>query len=165
MKSTQLLTIVMAGALSSGIVMARSPERESRHERREEMRQWRQQMQEQVKAQDAELDKLQQQINSASGQQKVDALAAAVNALIQQRKQMHTQLESFRDRIEKERGGGAGMPGGESSPGAGASPGGAGSPGTESAPGAGSTPGGGTSTSPGAGSSPGTSPSGGSTPQ
>ena len=107
----------MAGALSSGAVLAKEPEHGSRFERRAELKQWRQQMEEQVKAQDAELDKLLQQIDSASGQQKIDAVASAVKTLIQQRKTMHSQMESFRERMQKERGGAQPESGTQPSPG------------------------------------------------
>jgi len=138
MKSTQLLTFVIAGAVSCGNLLAKETERGPRQERREELRQWHQQMQEQFRAQEAELDKLQQQINSSTGQQKVDALAAAVSALIQQRKALHSQMENFREKMQRERGGETGTaPETESSPSGSASPSGASSPGS---PGSGTTP-------------------------
>ena len=66
---------------------------------REEMRKIHEKWEQQMKQQDAELDKLQQQIDQSSGQQKMDAVANAVKALIQQRKTMHEQLSSFRERM------------------------------------------------------------------
>lgn len=95
----------MAGALSTGTALARDPDSGTREEHRNEMRQFREKMQEQMKTEDAELDKLEQQISKASGQEKVDAIAAAVTALIEQRKKMHTQLESMRQKWEQRKGG------------------------------------------------------------
>ena len=131
MKTTQVLSFVLVGALSSGAVLARDPERGGRHgQRHEEMREWRQKMEDQLKAQDAELDRLVQQMDTASGPQKVDAVAAAVKALVQQRKTMQTQMESFRQRMQSEH---AGQPESGTSPES--SPGGTTSPGAP-APGA-----------------------------
>ena len=127
MKSTHLLNIVIAGGIATGSAIATEPG-SGLGGRRGELKQWRQQMETQMKQQDAELEKLQQQIDSASGpQQKVDALSAAVKALIQQRKTMHEQFESIRERIqggESNTQGGATLPGGASSPGATTTPGG-----------------------------------------
>lgn len=51
-----------------------------------------QKMEAQMKVQDAELDKLVARMNSATGEQKVDAVAAVVNKLVEDRKMIHAQM-------------------------------------------------------------------------
>jgi hypothetical protein len=48
-----------------------------------------------LKDQDAELDKLAAEMNSASPEKKLDALAAVVTKLVEQRKAMHEQLQKM----------------------------------------------------------------------
>ena len=51
-----------------------------------------QKMEAEMKAQDAELDKLVAAMNSATGEQKVNAIAAVVSKLVEQRKAMHAEM-------------------------------------------------------------------------
>ncbi len=98
MKTAQLLSIVMVGALSAGTLCAQGMDggklgkMQERQARREQIRE---KMRDQMKAQDAELDKAAAEMNAATGEKKVDAVAAAVNKLIEQRKAMHKELESL----------------------------------------------------------------------
>ena len=47
------------------------------------------------KNQDAELDKLVAEMNSASADKKLDAVAAVVTKLVEQRKAMHEQMQKM----------------------------------------------------------------------
>ena len=58
-----------------------------------EMMQWHQKMMEKIKAQDAEMDKLVQEMNATSGDKKVDAIAAIVNKVMEERKAWHSEME------------------------------------------------------------------------
>jgi septal ring factor EnvC (AmiA/AmiB activator) len=58
----------------------------------EEMMARHQKMMDEMKAMDARLDGLVQKMNTAQGQAKVDAMAAAVTELVQQRKTMHERM-------------------------------------------------------------------------
>lgn len=55
-------------------------------------------MMEMQKAQDAEIDKLLATMNSATGEQRIDAIIAVLNKLVEQRKAMHTEMAAHLDR-------------------------------------------------------------------
>jgi hypothetical protein len=63
--------------------------------RRAQLEAMRERLEAEVKAQDAELQELLPKMNAAKGDQRIDALAAVVNNLAQQRLMLHTQLESM----------------------------------------------------------------------
>jgi hypothetical protein len=73
-----------------------------------------QKMQSEIKSQDAELDQLVKAMNAAKGDQKVQAMAAVVNKLVQQRTAAHAKMAEMCNRMMQ------GMP--EMEPGAAASP-------------------------------------------
>jgi len=50
------------------------------------------------KAQGAEIDKLVTIMDAATGEQRVDAMVAVINKLVEQRKTMHAEAASHRDR-------------------------------------------------------------------
>jgi hypothetical protein len=54
------------------------------------------------KDQDAELDKLVAEMNSASADKKLDAVAAVVTKLVEQRKAMHEQMQKMMSANEKD---------------------------------------------------------------
>ena len=54
-------------------------------------------MQEMQARQDAEIDKLLAEMNAATGEKKVEALAAVVNKLVEQRKAMHAKIGALLD--------------------------------------------------------------------
>jgi hypothetical protein len=54
------------------------------------------------KDQDAELDKLVAEMNSASADKKLDAVAAVLTKLVEQRKAMHEQIQKMMSANEKE---------------------------------------------------------------
>src|SRR6516165_3122474 len=53
---------------------------------------------EKQKAQDAEIDKLLAEINSATGEKRVDAIVAVLNKLVEQRKTMNAEFAAHFDR-------------------------------------------------------------------
>jgi len=93
----------MAGMLSAGTVMAQDPDPGMAccgmmpgmmGARKGEMMEWHQKMVEKFKAQDAELEKLVAEMNAASGEKKVDAIAAIVNKMMEHRKAWHEEMET-----------------------------------------------------------------------
>lgn len=58
-----------------------------------EMMEWHQKMVDKFKAQDAELEKLVAEMNAASGEKKVEAIAAIVNKMMENRKAWHSEME------------------------------------------------------------------------
>ena len=98
----------MAGMLSTGAVLAQDPEpgvsccgmmagKMGAH--KGEMAEWHQKMVEKFKAQDAELDKLVAEMNAASGEKKVEAIAAIVNKMMENRKAWHAEMETRHQKI------------------------------------------------------------------
>jgi hypothetical protein len=60
------------------------------------------QMMSNSKDQDAELDKLVAEMNSASADKKLDAIAAVLTKLVEQRKAMHEQMQKMMSANDKE---------------------------------------------------------------
>ncbi len=83
------------------------------HTRCKAMMQKRQQMMSKCKAMDAKLDKLAAAMNTATGQKKIEAMAALLNELVQQRKVMHEMMMKMHGR-HMHRGMMSGMMGGMS---------------------------------------------------
>jgi predicted phage gp36 major capsid-like protein len=54
-------------------------------------------MREEQKVQDAEIEKLQADMNAATGEKRIDAIVAVVNKLIEQRKTMHEKMAALLD--------------------------------------------------------------------
>ena len=61
------------------------------------------QMMSNSKDQDAELDKLVAEMNSASADKKLDAIAAVLTKLVEQRKAMHEQMQKMMSANDRER--------------------------------------------------------------
>ena len=55
-------------------------------------------MMEKQKAQDTEIDKLVATMNSATGEQRIDAIMAVINKLVEQRKAMHAEMAAHLDK-------------------------------------------------------------------
>ena len=105
MKSTHLLAAIVAAALPFAIVSAEDtaePEATDQKQTQEHnsdqmgmMDMGKGQMKSSWKEQDAELDKLVADMNSAPADKKVDAIAAVLTKLVEQRKAMHEHMESM----------------------------------------------------------------------
>ncbi len=54
-------------------------------------------MMEEQKAQDAEIDKLVAEMNTATGEKRIDAIVAVLKKLIEQRKTMHEKMAAQLD--------------------------------------------------------------------
>jgi cell division protein FtsL len=54
-------------------------------------------MMEEQKVQDAEIEKLQAEMNAATGEKRVDAIVAVLNKLVEQRKAMHEKMAAQLD--------------------------------------------------------------------
>jgi hypothetical protein len=65
-----------------------------------QMAEMHQKMAAEMKAQDAELDKLVAAMNSATGEKKVDAIAAIVSKLVEQRKAMHEKMGAMHEKMQ-----------------------------------------------------------------
>ncbi len=103
-----VLTVALAlGVPGMALVgqAARDKDKEGdRGQRRQEWVQMRQRWAEKTKAQDAELDRLLNEVNSATGQSKVDAMARVLDQLVAQRKQMHQELRTMHERMRLSQG-------------------------------------------------------------
>jgi hypothetical protein len=90
MKSTRILAIIVAAALPGAVLLGQGgPPMKEHHAKMSEMHQ---KMEAEMKAQDAELDKLVADMNAATGDKKVDAIAAVVSKMVEQRKAMHEKM-------------------------------------------------------------------------
>ncbi len=65
-----------------------------------QMAEMHQKMEAEMKAQDAELDKLVAAMNSATGEKKVDAIAAVVSKLVEQHKAMHEKMGAMHEKMQ-----------------------------------------------------------------
>ena len=106
MKSQYLLGIAIAASLSGAALLAQDqtptmPMGGMHGMQKGEHRQMmpvHEKLQELQKTQDAELDKLAAEMNSATGEKRVDAIVVVVNKLIEQRKAMHAEMATHMDR-------------------------------------------------------------------
>ena len=98
--------MIIAGVLAGGAVFAQEPDPAvaccammpgmaggMMGAHKGEMMEWHQKMMEKIKAQDAEMDKLVQDMNAAAGEKKVDAIAAIINKVAENRKAWHSEME------------------------------------------------------------------------
>jgi hypothetical protein len=103
MKSTHLLAAIVAAALPFATVLAEDTDKpdaadqknEQNSNKMEMMGMDKGQMMSSLKDQDAELEKLVTEMNSASVDKKVDAIAAVLTKLVEQRKTMHEQMQAM----------------------------------------------------------------------
>jgi cytochrome c556 len=103
-KSTVAIGIVIALCSSGVFAQEKEPEKmggmmKEHHPKMEEMHQ---KMEAAWKEQDAELDKLVTQMNSAQGDQKISATAAVVNKLVELRKKEHEDMAAMHKKMEAE---------------------------------------------------------------
>jgi len=91
MKSTRILAIIVAAALPSAALLAQGgPPWMKEHPAK--MSEMHQKTEAEMKAQEAELDKLVSEMNAATADKKVDAMAAVLSKIVGQRKTMHEKM-------------------------------------------------------------------------
>ena len=103
MKTTHLLATLLAATLPLTAVVAEdSGKTETTDQQQEQSSDMKEmtgmnkgQMMSNWKDQDAELDKLVAEMNSASADKKLDAVAALLSKLVEQRKAMHEQMQEM----------------------------------------------------------------------
>ena len=111
MKTTHLLATLIAATLPLAAIVAedagKTETTDQKQEQSSEMMgmkgmMGKEQMMANWKDQDAELDKLVTEMNSASADKKVDAVAAVLTKLVEQRKAMHEQMQKMMSASEKD---------------------------------------------------------------
>jgi hypothetical protein len=111
MKTTYLLATLVAATLPLAAVIAEdSTKTETTDQQKEQSSDMtgmkcmmgKGQMMSNLKEQDAELDQLVAEMNSAPADKKLDAVATLLNKLVQQRKAMHEQMQKMMAKNEKE---------------------------------------------------------------
>ena len=111
MKTTELLATLIAATLPLGTIVAEDSGKTETTEQKQEQKSdatgmkgmiGKGQMICNCKDQDAELDKLIEQMNSAAPDKKLDAIAAVVTKLVEQRKAMHEQMQKMMSTDQKE---------------------------------------------------------------
>jgi hypothetical protein len=90
MKSIRILAIIVAAALPGAVLLAQGPP--WMKDNPAKMSEMDQKMEADMKAQEAELDKLVAEMNAATGDKKMDAMAAVVSKMVEQRKAMHRNM-------------------------------------------------------------------------
>lgn len=99
MKSTYLLAAIIAATLPFATVLAEDTAKpaatDQNSNKMEMMGMSKGQMMSSLKDQDAELDKLVTDMNNAPADKKVDAIAAVLTKLVEQRKAMHEQMQKM----------------------------------------------------------------------
>ena len=99
MKSKYILALAIAAALPAAILIAQvppaGPMKGMIQGDNSKMMEMHQKMEAEMTAHDAELDKLVAEMNTATGDKKVDAVAAVVAKLVEQRKAMHSKMSGM----------------------------------------------------------------------
>lgn len=105
MKTTQLLTTWIAATLPLAAIVAEDSGKTETTDQKQEQNtgmMGKGQMMSNWKELDAELDKLVAEMNSAPADRKLDAVAALLTKLVQQRNSMHEQMRKMMSANEKE---------------------------------------------------------------
>jgi hypothetical protein len=100
MKSTRVVALIIGGLLQTATLFAQDPgsmQGMDQKKHREMMPKHAKIMEEQ-KAQDAEIDKLVPEMDTATGEKRVDAIVAVLKKLIEQRKTMNAEIAAHLDR-------------------------------------------------------------------
>ena len=99
MKSTRIAAVIVGGLLQTATLFAQdtgSMQGMDQKEHRQMMPKHAKMIEEQ-NAQDAEIEKLQAEMNAATGEKRINAIVAVVNKLIEQRKTMHEKIAAQLD--------------------------------------------------------------------
>ena len=105
MKTTHLLATLIAATLPLAAIVAEDSGKTETTDQKQEQNagmMGKGQMMSNWKEQDAELDKLVAEMNSAPADKKLEAVAAVLTKLVQQRKSMHEQMQKMMSANEKE---------------------------------------------------------------
>jgi hypothetical protein len=109
MKTTHLLAALVAATLPLTVLAEDTAKTETTDQNQEQSSETTGmkgmdmgQMMSNSKDQDAELDKLVAEMNSASADKKLDAIAAVLTKLVEQRKAMHDQMQKMMSANDKE---------------------------------------------------------------
>jgi uncharacterized membrane protein YeiB len=111
MKTTHLLATLVAATLPLAAIAAEDSSKTETTDQKQEQNpdmtgmkgmMGKGEMMSNWKDQDAELDKLVAEMNSASADKKLDAVAAVVTKLVEQRKAMHEQMQKMMSANEKD---------------------------------------------------------------
>ena len=99
MKSTRIAAVIIASLLQTATLSAQdtSSMKEMDEKKHREMMPKHAKMMEEQKAQDAEIDKLVAEMNTATGEKRIDATVAVLKTLIEQRKTMHEKMAAQLD--------------------------------------------------------------------
>lgn len=99
MKTTHLLAMAIATSLTLSALRAQEPNPMPDMDKQEHRKVMptHEMMREMQTRQDAEIDKLLATMNAAAGEKKMEALAAVVNKLVEQRKAMHAKMGALLD--------------------------------------------------------------------
>lgn len=100
MKARYIVAAVFAVALQSATVFAQDSGgmQGMDQQKHREMMPIHAKLIDQQKAQDAEIEKLLAEMNSATGEKRIDAIIAVVNKMVEQRKAMHAEMAAHIDR-------------------------------------------------------------------
>jgi hypothetical protein len=100
MKISSALAIAIAAALQGAVLLAQEPGgmQGMNQQKHHELMPIHAKIMEKQKAQDAEIDKLLAEMNSATGEKRVDAIVAVVNKLVEQRKAMNAEVAEHLDK-------------------------------------------------------------------
>lgn len=110
MKTTYLLATLIAATLPLTVITAEDSSKTGTTEQKQEQNSdttgmkgmmGKGQMMSDLKDQDAELDELVAEMNSAPADKKLDAVSAVVTKLVEQRKAMHEQMQKMTSANEK----------------------------------------------------------------
>jgi cytochrome c556 len=105
MKLRSTLAMAVAAAFMGSSVFAQDKEPEKMggmmKEHHAKMAEMHQKMEAAWKEQDAELDKLVSQMNSAQGDQKISAMAAVVSKLVELRRKEHEDMAAMHKKMQK----------------------------------------------------------------
>ena len=106
MKATHLLATLIAATLPLTAILAEDTSQTETSDQKQEQSSdtmgMKGKMMSNWKEQDAELDKLVAEMNSAPADKKLDAVAAVLTKLVEQRKAMHEQMRKMMAANEKE---------------------------------------------------------------
>src|ERR1700732_738762 len=101
MKTTHLLATLLSAALPLTAIVAEDSGKTETTDQKQQQSSDRLGMMSNWKDQDAELDKLVAAKNSAPADKKLDAVAAVLSRIVEQRKAMHQQMQEMMTGCEK----------------------------------------------------------------